>query len=114
MEQGRFNDGANGGELAELRTAATAPELAVGPDGFRASSIASDLNCCSTFSAEDAAGSSVLERQHRDSVSDVVESEAQSASWFACGSANTADCLGLPANRVFLRPRSDVVLVDGK
>jgi hypothetical protein len=60
-EQGRFNDGADGGELAELRTTAAAPERTVGPDGFRASAIASDPNRSWTFSAEDAAGSSVLE-----------------------------------------------------
>ncbi len=36
-------------------------------------SIASDLNCRWTFSAEDAAGSCVLGRQYRDSVSVVVE-----------------------------------------
>ena len=32
----------------------------------------------------------------------------------AVESANAADCLGLPAKRVSLRPRSDVVLVGGK
>jgi hypothetical protein len=113
-EQGRFNDGADGGELAELRTTAAAPERTVGPDGFCASSIASDLNCRWTFSAEDAAGSSVLGRQYRDSVSVVVENEAQSTSCFGCGKANAADCLDLPAKWVSLRPRSDVVLVGGK
>src|ERR1700730_11845774 len=113
-EQGRFNDGADGGELAELRTTAAAPERAVGPDGFCASSIASDLNCRWTFSAEDAAGSIVLGRQYRDSVSVVVEIETQSTPCFGCGSANTPDCLGLPANRVFVRPRSNAVLVCGK
>src|SRR6202158_2179149 len=110
-EQGRFNDGADGGELAELRTTAAAPERTVGPDGFCASSIASDLNCRWTFSAEDAAGSSVLGRQYRDSVSVVVENEAQSTSCFGCGKANAADCLDLPAKRVSLRHGSDVVLV---
>src|ERR1700687_3682964 len=113
-EQGRFNDGADGGELAELRTTAAEPERTVGPDGFRASSIASDLNCGWTFSAEDAAGSSVLGRQYRDSVSVVVENEAQSASCFGCGKANAADCPGLAAKRVSLRPRSNAVLVCGK
>ncbi|HWY59750.1 MAG TPA: hypothetical protein VNZ03_35130 [Terriglobales bacterium] len=113
-EQGRFNDVADGGELAELRTTAAAPERTVGPDGFCASSIASDLNCRWTFSAEDAAGSSVLGRQYRDSVSVVVENEAQSTPCFGCGEANAADCLDLQAKRVSLRSRSDVVLVDGK
>jgi len=32
--QGRFNNGAGGGELAELRTTAAAPERTVGPDVF--------------------------------------------------------------------------------
>jgi len=76
-EQGRFNDGADGGDLAELRTTAAAPERTVGHDGFCAPSIASNLNCRWTFSAEDAAGSSVVGREHRDSVSDVVENEPQ-------------------------------------
>src|SRR5882672_12314949 len=110
---GRLNNGADGGELAELRTTAAAPERTVGPDGFCASSIASDLNCRWTFSAEDAAGSSVLGRQYRDSVSVVVENEAQSTSCLGCGKANAADCLDLPAKRVSLWHSSDVVLVGG-
>src|SRR5260370_21572669 len=110
-EQGRFNDGADGGELAELRTTAAAPERTVGPDGFCASSIASDLNCRWTFSAEDAAGSSVLGGQYRDSVSVVVENEAQSTSCFGCGKANAANCLDLLAEWLSLWPCSDVVLV---
>src|SRR5713101_3144704 len=81
-EQGRFNDGTDGGELAELRTTAAAPERTVGPDGFCASTIASDLNVRWTFSTEDAAGSSVLGREHRNSVSDVVENEAESVPSF--------------------------------
>src|SRR5467141_483328 len=111
-EQGRFDDGAARGQLAELRTTAAAPERTVGPDGFRAPSIASDLNCGWTFSAEDAAGSSVLGRQYRDSVSVVVENEAQSTSCLGCGKANAVDCLDLPPKRVSLRHSSDVVLVD--
>src|SRR5260370_9776705 len=110
---GRLNNGADGGELAKLRAPAAAPQRTVGPDGFRASSIASDLNVRWTFPGEDAAGSSVLGREHRDSVSDVVENEAQSTPSFWCGSASTADCLGLPAQRVSLRHSSDVVLVCG-
>src|SRR6267378_1267449 len=92
VEQGRLNDGADGGELAELRTTAAAPERTVGPDDFCTSSSASDLSCRWTFSAEDAAGSSVLGRQYRDSVSVVVESKAQSTSYFGCGKTNEADC----------------------
>ena len=111
---GRLNNGADGGEVGKLRAPAAAPQRTVGPDGFRASSIASDLNVRWTFSAEDAAGSGVLGRQYRDSVSVVVENEAQSTSCFGCGSANTPDCLDLPAKRVFVRPRSNVVLVGGK
>src|SRR5882762_2998934 len=110
-EQGRFDDGVDRGELAELPTAAAAPERTTGPDGFRASSIACDLNCRRTFSAEDAAGSSVLGCQYRDSVSVVVENEAQSTSCFGCGKANSANCLDLQAKRVSLRHSSDVVLV---
>src|SRR6266850_1535270 len=111
---GRLNNGADAGELAKLRAPAAAPQRTVGPDGFRASSIVSDLNVRWTFSTEDAAGSSVHGRQYRDSVSVVVENEAQSTPCFGCGSANTADCLGLSAKRVFLRPRSNVVLVGGR
>ena len=110
-EQGRFDDGADRGQLAELRTTAAAPERTVGPDGFCATSIASDPNCRWTFSAEDAARSSVLGRQYRDSVSVVVENEAQSTSCFGCGKTNAADCLDLPAKRLSLRHSSDVVLV---
>ena len=110
-EQGGFNDGADGGELAELRTTAAEPERTVGPDGFCASSIASDLNCRRTLSAEDAAGSSILGRQYRDSVSVVVENEAQSTSCFGWGKESAADCLDLPAKRVSLRHSSDVVQV---
>src|SRR5713101_8194354 len=78
-----------------LRTGAAAPERTVGPDGFRASSTASNLYCRWTFSSEDVAGSSVVGHGHRNSVSDVVEIEAQSSPCFGCGSANTPDCLGL-------------------
>src|ERR1700720_1409260 len=113
-EQGRFNDGTDGGELAELRTTAAAPERTVGPDGFCASSTASDLNCRWTFSAEDAAGSSVLGRQYGDSVSVVVEDEAQSIPRFGRRSAYSADRLGLPAKWVSVRSRSNIVLVGGK
>src|SRR5216684_8986094 len=99
-EQGRFDDGADGGELEKLRTAAATPERTVGPDGFRASSTASDLDCRWTFSSEDVASSSVVGHGHRNSVSDVVEIEAQSTPCFGCGSANTPDCLGLPAKQL--------------
>src|SRR5216684_7562987 len=112
-EQGRFDDGADRGELAELPTAAAAPEHTVGPDGFSASSIASDSDRRWTFPGEDVAGCSVVGHGHRNPVSDVVENEAQSTPCFGCGGANTADCLGLSANRVFVRPRSNVVLVGG-
>jgi hypothetical protein len=112
-EQGRFNNGADGGELAELRTTAAAPKRTVGPDGFCASSIASDLNYRWILSAEDAAGSSVLGRQYRDSVSVVVENEAQSAPCFMCGKAYAANRLGLPAMWFCMRARSNVVLVGG-
>ena len=81
-EQGRFNDGADGGELAELRTTAAAPERTVGPDRFRASSIASDFNSRWTFSSVDVAGNNVVGHEHRDSVSDVVENEPQSVPSF--------------------------------
>ena len=108
---GRLNNGADGGELAKLRTPAAAPEGTLGADGFRASAVASNPNRRWTFSAEDAAGSSVLGRQYRDSVSVVVENEAQSTSCFCCGKANAADCLDLPAKRVSLRHSSNVVLV---
>ena len=47
----------------------------------------------------------------RDSVSDVVENEAQSTSCFGCRKANAAYRLDLPAKRVSLRHSSDVVLV---
>ena len=113
-EQGRFDDGTDGGELAKLRTGAATPERTFGPDGFRASSTASDLDCRWTFSSEDVASSSVVGHGHRNSVSDVVENEAQSTPCFGCGSANTADCLGLPAKWICPRPRSGVVLVDGR
>ena len=82
--------------------------------GFRASSIASDLNSRWTFSSVDVAGSSVVGHEHRDSVSDVVENEAQSTPCFGRGSAYSADRLGLPAKWVSVRPRSNVVLVGGK
>src|SRR5690348_10157981 len=96
---GRLNNGVDGGEVSELRTAAATPERTVGPDGFRASSTAGDLDCRWTFSPEDVASSSVVGHGHRNSVSDVVEIEAQSTPCFGCGSANTPNCLGLPANR---------------
>ena len=76
VEQGRLNDGADGGELAELRTTAAAPERTVGVDGFRASAIASDSDRRWTFLGEDVAGCSVVGHGHRDSVSDVVENDA--------------------------------------
>jgi len=114
VEQWRFDDGADGGELAELRTAAAAPQCTVGPDGFRASSIASDFSCRWTFSSEDVAGSRVVGRGYRDSVSLVVENEAQSYPRFSRGDAYSADRLGLSAEWVSLRPRSDVVLVGWK
>jgi len=79
---GRLKNGADGGELAKVRAPAAAPQRTVGPDGFRASSIASDLNVRWTFSTEDAASSSVLGREHRNSVSDVVENEAESVPSF--------------------------------
>jgi hypothetical protein len=63
--------------VAELRTTAAAPERKVGVAGVRASSIASDLNCGWTFSAEDVGGSSVHGREYWDSVSNVVEVKAQ-------------------------------------
>src|SRR5260370_31924721 len=113
-EQGRFNDGADGGELAELRTTPAAPERTVGPDRFRASSIASDLNSRWTFSSVDVAGNSVVGHEHRDSVSDVVEDEAQSIPRFGRRSAYSADRLGLPAKWVSVRSRSNIVLVCGK
>jgi len=40
-----------------------------------------------------------------------VENEAQSTPCFGRGSANTPDCLDLPAKRVSLRDGGDVVLV---
>src|SRR6267143_6177056 len=113
-EQGRFGDGADGEELAGVRTAAAALQHTDGPDGFCASSVARDLNVRWTFSTKDAANSSDIGREHRDSVSDVVENEAQSTPCFCSGSASTADCVGLSANRVFLRPRSNLVLVGGR
>jgi len=113
-EQGRLNDGGDGGKLAELRTTAAAPERAVGPDRFRASSIASDLNSRWTFSSVDVAGNSVVGHEHRDSVSDVVEDEAQSIPRFGRRSAYSADRLGLPAKWVSVRSRSNIVLVGGK
>ena len=113
-EQGRLNDGADAGGLAELRTTTAAPERAVGPDRFRASSIASDLNSRWTFSSVDVAGNSVVGHEHRDSVSDVVEDEAQSIPHFGRRSAYSADRLGLPAKWVSVRSRSNIVLVGGK
>src|SRR5260370_12222803 len=110
-EEGRFSDGADGGELAELRTTPAAPERTVGPDRFRASSIASDLNGRWTFSSEDVAGSNVAGHEHRDSLSDVVENEAQSTSCFGCGSANTADFLGLPGKKDYRRPCARLFMV---
>ena len=80
QEQRRFDDGADRGELAELRTAAAAPKHTVGPDGFSASSLASDSDRRWTFPGEDVAGCSVVGHGHWDSVSVVVENEAQSTS----------------------------------
>lgn len=113
-EQGRLNDGADAGGLAELRTTAAAPERTVGPDRFRASSIASDLNSRWTFSSVDVVGNSVVGHEHRDSVSDVVEDEAQSIPRFGRRSAYSADRLGLPAKWVSVRSRSNISLVGGK
>src|SRR6266849_1094882 len=108
---GRLNNGADGGELAKLRTPAAAPEGTLGADGFRASAVASNPNRRWTFSAEDVAGRRVVRDEHRNSASDVVENEAQSPSCFGCGKANAADCLDLPAKWVSLLHSSDVVLV---
>src|SRR5437016_3650283 len=83
-EQGRFDDGADRGELAELPTAAAAPQHTVGPDGFSASSLARDSDRRWTFPGEDVAGCSVVGHGHRDSLSDVVENEAQSTPGFGC------------------------------
>jgi hypothetical protein len=112
-EQGRFDDGADRRELAELPTGAAAPERTAGPDGFRASSIACDLNGRWTFAAADAADSGVFGRHYRHSVSDVVEDEAQSAPCFVCGKAYATNRLGLPAMWFCMRARSNIVLVDG-
>src|SRR5580704_2747407 len=112
--QVRLNDGADEGELAELRTTASAPERKAGLAGVCASAVASDTNRHWSFSTADVADGRVVGCDYRDSVSDVVENEAQSAPCFGCGEANAADCLDLPAKRVSLRSRSDVVLVDGK
>jgi hypothetical protein len=96
------------------RLDAAAPQRTVGLDRFRASSIPSDLNSRWTFSSLDVAGSSVVGHEHRDSVSNVVENQAQSRPRFGRGNAYSADCLGLPAKWVSLRPSSDVVVVGGK
>src|SRR5579859_122816 len=113
-EQGRLNDGADGGELAELRTTAAAPERTVGSDSFCAPSVAFDFNGRWSFPAADAADCSVLGPEYRDSVSLVVENEAQSCSRFSRRDAYSTDRLALPAKWVPLRPRSDVVLVGRK
>src|SRR5580692_6169264 len=81
-EQGRINDGADGGELAELRTTAAAPERKVGLAGFCATPVASDLYRPRSFSAADVADSGLIGRNSRDSVSDVVEVKAQSVPSF--------------------------------
>ena len=99
--------------MPELRTAAAAPERAVGPRGFCTSSIASDLNCRWTFSSEDVARSSVVGHERRDSVSDVVENEPQSSPRFGRRIACSPDRLGLPAKWVSLRSRSNVILGGG-
>src|SRR5947207_1283624 len=110
---GRVRNGADGGDLAKLRPPAAAPQHTLGPDGFRASSVGSSPNRRWAFSAKDVAGRRIAGDEHRNSVSDVVENEAQSTSYFG-GKANAADCLGMPAKWISLRPRSDVVLVGGK